>query len=79
MKTSTLKENEAQVTEIHGEMVTLEWSGDWSIHDFDLGKLGKVIASGHDWNSSRTGWAIIDGPCLLKTSNAIPRTETEPS
>ncbi len=80
MQTIQLTDREARISKIESSngttTVSLEWGGpdDRHISDFQLGKLGKAcsglgIAYG---GNDRSGWAVLDGDCLLDEGDTIP-------
>lgn len=75
MKTIELTDRAARIVSLEEKAgiitVDLEWCGpnDRAVYDFDLSKLGEVTSSG---GNSRTGWAVLYGPCLLQVGDTIP-------
>jgi hypothetical protein len=57
-------------------VVELVFTGpyDTSIYDFDLRKLGWVVAKSNDGNI-KSGWALVAGRCPLNVGDDIPAFE----
>jgi len=50
--------------------INLRWQGNHEILDFNLDRLGKVLACATE--TENTGWVMIEHPHFLKVGEAIP-------
>jgi len=50
--------------------VSLQWSGNYDISDFDLQRFGKVLSVQDE--TQNTGWAIIERPFRVHPAYALP-------
>jgi hypothetical protein len=50
--------------------VNLRWQGNHEIFDFNLDRLGKVVACATE--TENTGWVLIEHPRLVNPGEALP-------
>jgi len=50
--------------------VNLSWQGNHEIFDFNLDRLGKVVACATE--TGNTGWVMIEHPRFFNVGEAIP-------
>ena len=50
--------------------INLRWQGNHEIFDFNLDRLGKVVACATE--TGNTGWAVIEHPRFVNVGEAIP-------
>ena len=50
--------------------INLKWQGDHEIFDFNLDRLGKVVARATE--TENTGWVMIERPRFMNVGEAIP-------
>lgn len=84
MNSSTLTDQQALIYRVAtmGDLTTvdLEWGGpeDRKITDFDTSLLGDGQTVVQLGGTLKSGWVVLDGPCLLKVGDTIPLKTDKP-